>query len=166
MLTRRDFLQLAAATAAIGASVGGFSRALAQQRLSQEDLLRFEPLGQVTLLHFTDIHAQLLPVHFREPEINLGVGEAKGQPPHVTGAQFLERFKLKAGSAEAFALTHLEYAALAKSYGKIGGLDRMATLVKAIRAARPGRVLLLDGGDTWQGSYTCLLYTSPSPRDS
>jgi sulfur-oxidizing protein SoxB len=93
-------------------------------------------------------------VHFREPEINLGVGEAKGQPPHLTGAQLLDRFKLAPGGAEAFALTHLEFAALAKTYGKIGGLDRMATVVKAIRAARPGRVLLLDGGDTWQGSYT------------
>jgi len=154
MLTRRDFLQLSAATAAIAAGAPEFSRALAQQRLTQDDLLRFEPLGQVTLLHFTDIHAQLMPVHFREPEINLGVGEAKGLPPHLTGPAFLERFKLAPGSAEAFALTHLDYAALAKTYGKIGGLDRMAALVKAIRAARPGRVLLLDGGDTWQGSYT------------
>ncbi len=159
MLTRRDFLQLAAATAAFsaGAGAGGFSRALAQQRLAQEDLLRFEPLGQVTLLHFADIHAQLLPLHFREPETNLGVGEAKGLPPHLTGADFLTRFGLEAGGAEAFALTHLDFAALAKSYGKIGGLDRMATLVKAIRAARPNRVLLLDGGDTWQGSYTANL---------
>ena len=154
MLTRRDFVQLAAATAALSAGAGGFSRALAQQRLTQDDLLRFEPLGQVTLLHFADIHAQLLPVHFREPEINFGVGEAKGQPPHLTGARLLERFKLAPGSPEAFALTHLDFAALAKGYGKIGGLDRMATLVKAIRAVRPGRVLLLDGGDTWQGSYT------------
>jgi S-sulfosulfanyl-L-cysteine sulfohydrolase len=157
MKTRRDFLQLAAATAALSGSIGGFSRALAQQRLTQDDLLRFEPLGQVTLLHFTDCHAQLLPVHFREPEINLGVGEAKGQPPHLTGTDFLGRFGLKPGTAEAFALTHLEFAALAKTYGKIGGLDRMATVVKAIRAARPGRVLLLDGGDTWQGSYTSNL---------
>ena len=154
MLTRRDFLQLAAATAALAAGAGGFSRALAQQRLTQEDLLRFEPLGQVTLLHFADIHAQLLPVHFREPEINLGVGEAKGQPPHLTGAQLLQHFAIAPRSAEAFALTNLEFAALAKTYGKIGGLDRMATLVKAIRAARPGRVILFDGGDTWQGSYT------------
>ena len=154
MLTRRDFVQLAAATAAMSAGAGGFSRAIAQQRLTQADLLRFEPLGQVTLLHFADIHAQLMPVHFREPEINLGVGEAKGLPPHLTGTQFLERFKLRPGGAEAFALTHLDFAALAKTYGRLGGLDRMATLVKAIRAERPGRVLLLDGGDTWQGSYT------------
>ncbi|MBL8663602.1 MAG: thiosulfohydrolase SoxB [Candidatus Odyssella sp.] len=157
MLTRRDFVQLAAATAALSAGGGPFSRALAQQRLAQDDLLRFEPLGQVTLLHFTDIHAQLLPVHFREPDTNLGVGEAKGLPPHLTGADFLARFGLKAGTAEAFALSHVEFAALAKSYGKLGGLDRMATLVKAIRAARPGRVLLLDGGDTWQGSHTANL---------
>ncbi len=157
MLTRRDFLQLAAATAALSANGGEFSRALAQQRLTQDDLLRFEPLGQVTLLHFADIHAQLLPVHFREPEINLGVGEAKGLPPHLTGADFLAKFGFKAGGAEAFALTHLEFAALARGYGRIGGLDRMATLVKAIRAARPNRVLLLDGGDTWQGSYTANL---------
>ena len=154
MLTRRDFIQLAAATTALSAATGGFSRALAQQRLSQDDLLRFEPLGQVTLLHFADIHAQLMPVHFREPEINIGVGAAKGEPPHLTGRQLLERFKLAPGGGEAFALTHVDFAALAKSYGKVGGLDRMATLVKAIRAARPGRVLLLDGGDTWQGSYT------------
>src|SRR5689334_11455146 len=106
MLTRRDFLQLAAATAALSAGAGGFSRALAQQRLTQEDLLRFEPLGQVTLLHFTDIHAQLMPVHFREPEVNLGVGAAKGQPPHLTGTMFLEHFGLKAGTPDAFALTY------------------------------------------------------------
>src|SRR5258706_7282312 len=99
MLPRRDFLHLAAATAAL-AGGGGFSRALAQQRLTQDDLLRFAPLGQVTLLHFTDIHAQLMPVHFREPEINLGVGEAKGLPPHLVGAALLERFKIAPGSAE------------------------------------------------------------------
>jgi sulfur-oxidizing protein SoxB len=153
MLTRRDFLQVAAATAALSAGAGGFARALAQQRLTQEELLAFQPLGQVTLLHFADIHAQLLPLHFREPEINLGVGEAKGLPPHLTGADLLARFKLAPGSAEAHALAHLDFAALARAYGRIGGLDRMATLVKAIRAERPGRVLLLDGGDTWQGSY-------------
>jgi sulfur-oxidizing protein SoxB len=149
MLTRRDFLQLAAA-----AVIGTGARARAQQRLTQEDLLRFEPLGQVTLLHFTDIHAQLVPLHFREPEINLGVGEAKSLPPHLTGQQLVARFKLEPGTAAAFALTHLDFTALAKAYGKVGGLDRMATLIKTIRAQRPGRVLLLDGGDTWQGSYT------------
>ncbi|MCW5772835.1 MAG: thiosulfohydrolase SoxB [Rhodospirillaceae bacterium] len=154
MLTRRDFVQLATAAAALGAGMSGFSRAIAQQKLTQQDLLRFEPLGQVTLLHFTDIHAQLVPLHFREPEINLGVGEAKGLPPHITGKEFLAKYGIAAGTAEAFALAELDFAALARSYGKVGGLDRMATLVKAIRAERPGRTLLLDGGDTWQGSFT------------
>src|SRR6185295_20282289 len=106
-------LQLAAATAALTAGAGGLSRALAQQRLTQDDLLRFEPLGQVTLLHFTDIHAQLMPVYFREPEVNLGVGEAKGQPPHLTGADFLTRFGIPAKSAAAYAMTAPDFAALA-----------------------------------------------------
>ncbi len=154
MLTRRDFLQVAAAAAALTAGTAPFAKLAAQQRIGQDDILRFEPLGQVTLLHFTDIHAQLLPIHFREPEINLGVGLSKGLPPHLSGQQMLDHFKLPARSAEAHALTHGDFEALAKTYGRIGGLDRMATLVKAVRAARPGRVLLLDGGDTWQGSFT------------
>ncbi len=156
MLTRRDMLQAAAAAAAVFGGGAMLGRAAAQQRLGEADLRRFDPVGQVTLLHFADIHGQLLPLHFREPEFNFGVGEAKGLPPHLTGADFLAHYGLGAGSAEAHALTHADFAALAKAYGKLGGLDRMATLVKAIRADRPGRVLLLDGGDTWQGSYTAL----------
>jgi sulfur-oxidizing protein SoxB len=156
MLTRRDVLRLGAATAALGIWGSGGTRALAQQRLTQDDLLRFRPVGQVTLLHFTDIHAQLLPLYFREPSVNIGVGDVTGLPPHLTGKHLLEAFGVKAGTPDAYALTAVDFAALAKSYGRIGGLDRMATAVKAIRAERPGRVLLLDGGDTWQGSYTSL----------
>jgi sulfur-oxidizing protein SoxB len=156
MLTRRDFLQVAAAAAAIPGWAGGMGRAAAAQSLTQEELLRFQPLGQVTLLQFTDIHAQLMPLYFREPSVNLGMGEARGRPPHLTGKALLDRFGLKAGSPEAYAFSSEDFAALAKTYGKIGGLDRMATLVKAIRAERPGRTLLVDCGDTWQGSYTSL----------
>ncbi|MCW5687739.1 MAG: thiosulfohydrolase SoxB, partial [Pseudolabrys sp.] len=119
---------------------------------TQEELLKFDTLGNVTLLHVTDIHGQLMPVFFREPTVNLGVGEAKGQPPHVTGADFLKRFGIAAGSAEAYALTDQDFTALAKGYGKIGGLDRLATAVAHVRAERGDKVLLLDGGDTWQGS--------------
>jgi S-sulfosulfanyl-L-cysteine sulfohydrolase len=151
MLTRRDLIQLGTATAALG--FGG-TRALAQQRIAQDELLRFESVGQLTLLHFTDLHAQLLPLNFREPSVNIGVGDAAGMPPHLVGQHFIDAFHVKAGSAEQYALTAVDFAALARSYGRIGGLDRMATVVKAIRAERPGRVLLLDGGDTWQGSYT------------
>jgi sulfur-oxidizing protein SoxB len=148
---------VAGATAALTGLGGGFSRIAAQQRLSQADLLRFEPKGQVTILHFTDTHAQLQPIHFREPSINIGVGAMAGLPPHLTGAEFLRAFGIAAGTPDAYMLTSEDFSALARSYGKVGGMDRMATLVKAIRAERGAeRVLLLDGGDTLQGSYTAL----------
>jgi sulfur-oxidizing protein SoxB len=151
MLSRRELLQVAAATAALVPAIA--SRAFAQQRLTQAELLAFEPLGNVTLLHITDAHGQLMPVHFREPSINLGVGEAKGLPPHVSGKDFLTRFGIPEKSAAAYALTSEDFSALAKNYGRIGGVDRLATAVKAARAQRgEDRVLLLDGGDTWQGS--------------
>jgi len=155
MVTRRDFIQLAAATAAL--APGGWSRAFAQQRLTQADLLRFEPVGNVTLVHLTDLHAQLMPVLFREPSTNLGVGEARGRVPHVSGKAFLDLYKIPAGSRAAYALTSEDFAALAKSYGRLGGLDRTATVIKAIRAERNGRTLVLDGGDTWQNSYTSMV---------
>jgi sulfur-oxidizing protein SoxB len=151
MITRREILQVGAATAAL--TLGGrFTRAMAQQTLSEAELLKFDALGNVTLLHVADIHGQLVPVYFREPSINLGVGEAKGQPPHLTGADFLKRFGIPAKSAAAYALTSEDFTALAKSYGRIGGLDRLATVVKRVRAERGDKVLFLDGGDTWQGS--------------
>lgn len=157
MLTRRDMLQIAVATAPLLAGLGNVTRALAQQRLTQDDILRFEPKGQVTLLHITDIHAQLVPLYFREPSVNIGVGEAAGRPPHLTGRQFLEYFGIEPGSPEAYMLTSEDFDALAKTYGRVGGLDRIATLIEAVRAERgEDRVLLLDGGDTWQGSWTAL----------
>src|SRR5471030_792601 len=151
MITRREILQVGAATAAVAAG-GGFTRAMAQQRLTEAELLKFDALGNVTLLHVADIHGQLMPVYFREPSINLGVGEARGQPQHLTGADFLKRFGIPAKSAAAYAMTSEDFASLAKRYGRIGGLDRLATVVKQTRAERGDKVLLLDGGDTWQGS--------------
>jgi len=156
MLDRRQFLQVAAATAVLTGGSANLARAAARQQIAQDDLLKFDAKGQVTLLNFTDCHAQLVPLYFREPSINIGVGDVNGLPPHLTGKDFLTRFGLKAGSPEAYALSSESFAALAATYGRIGGLDRMATLVKAIRAERPGKTLLLDGGDTWQGSYTAL----------
>jgi sulfur-oxidizing protein SoxB len=156
VLDRREFLQVAAATAVLTGAPGALTRVAAQQTITQDQLLKFSPVGQVTLLNFTDCHAQLVPLFFREPSINLGVGEAHGLPPHLTGKAMLEKYGLKAKSPEAYALSSEDFAALAKSYGRVGGLDRMATLVKAIRAERPNNTLLLDGGDTWQGSYTAL----------
>src|SRR5688572_11668946 len=154
MISRREFLQVAAATAAIAPA--GWSRSFAQQRLTQADLLRFEPVGNVTLVHLTDIHAQLMPVLFREPSTNIGVGEARGKVPHITGREFLDLYKIPAGSASAYALTPEDFATLAKSYGRLGGLDRIATVLKAIRAERSDRTVFLDGGDTWQNSFTSM----------
>lgn len=156
MLGRRDFLQVAGAAAVLLGKPGAMVQAAARQTITQDDLLRFEPLGQVTLLHFTDIHGQLVPMYFREPSINLGVGEVHGLPPHLTGKAFLAHYGIKAGSPEAYAMSSEDFVALAKAYGRVGGLDRIATVVKAIRAERPGQTLLFDGGDTWQGSYTAL----------
>ena len=156
MFSRRDFLQVGMATSAIyGASgFGSFSKLAAQQKLSQDDLLQFDTYGNVSLIHITDIHAQLKPIYFREPEINLGVGSALGQVPHITGANFRKMYGIDDGSPSHYALTHNDFSALANEYGRVGGLDRVATVVKSIRADRPDAILL-DGGDTWHGSYTC-----------
>ena len=156
MLSRRDFLQVGMATTAIYGSsgFGNFSKLAAQQKLKQEDLLEFDTYGNVSLIHVTDIHGQLKPIYFREPEINLGVGNALGQVPHITGANFRRMYGINDGSPSHYALTHNDFSALAQQYGRVGGLDRVATVIKAIRADRPDAILL-DGGDTWHGSYTC-----------
>ncbi len=154
MISRRDFVQLAAATAAI--LPAGWTRALAQQKLTQAELLKFDSIGNVTLVHVADIHGQLIPVHFREPSMNIGVGEVKGLVPHLTGKALLNHYKIPAGSAQAHALAFEDFVTLAKSFGKLGGLDRVATVVKAIRAERGDRTVFLDGGDTWTNSYTAL----------
>lgn len=161
MISRREFLQygaVAASAAGVGVSdFGNLTRALAQQKLTQDDLLKFDSKGQITLLHFTDVHAQLKPVYFRPPSENFGVGAFEGIPPHLVAGDFLKHFGLQSGSPLAYAHTMVDYVNLAKAYGKLGGLDRTATLVKAIRAERGNdKVLFLDGGDTWQGSYTSL----------
>lgn len=157
MITRRHFAQAGLATAALlgSGTLGTWSRLAAQQRLTQDALLRFEPLGTLTLIHVTDIHAQLKPIWFREASVKLGAAPVRGQPPHLVGRAFLDHYGLDASSALAHALTHEDFVALARAYGRMGGMDRVATVVKAIRADRPD-ALLLDGGDTWHGSMTAL----------
>lgn len=159
MISKREFLQAtaAASTLLIGSGLGSIGRVAAQQRLSQADILRFDPLGTLTLLYVADTHAQLMPLQFREPSVNLGVADARGQPPHITDAEFRNHFKIAAGSADAFALTSDDFVSLARNYGRMGGMDRVAALVAAIRSERgESNVLLLDGGDSWQGSWTSL----------
>ncbi len=156
MISRRDFLQVSmAASALVGASgFGNWGRLAAQQSLTQDQLLEFDTYGNISLIHITDIHAQLKPIYFREPSVNLGVGGNKGHVPHITGADFRRAYGIQDGSPSAYALTHDDFSSLAQGYGRVGGLDRVATVINAIRAARPD-ALLLDGGDTWHGSYTC-----------
>ncbi|MEQ8804714.1 MAG: thiosulfohydrolase SoxB, partial [Rhodospirillales bacterium] len=127
MLSRREFFHLAAATAALPATALNFRSAMAKQKVAQQDLLQFDSLGQVTLLHFTDMHAQIVPIYFREPTVNLGVGEVRGLPPHITGKDFLGKYGIGPGTPEAYALTDQDFTSMAKSYGKVGGVDRMAT---------------------------------------
>ncbi len=148
-MRRREFLGALAAAAALGAPLRA-PRAQATQALYD-----LPPFGNVSLLHFTDSHAQLLPTHFREPSANIGVGSAAGRPPHLVGEHLLRHAGIPAGSAEAHALTFLDFETAARRYGKLGGFAHLATLVNRVRASRPG-ALLLDGGDTWQGSATAL----------
>jgi len=150
-LSRREFLQMLAVAAAHGMPLSG--RASAAEVEGFYDLPG--PRGNVTLLHFTDCHAQLLPVHFREPDVNIGVNEAWGKPPHLVGEALLKHFRVAPGSRLAHAFTHIDFANAARIFGKVGGFAHLAALVKRVRSERPG-ALLLDGGDTWQGSATSL----------
>jgi sulfur-oxidizing protein SoxB len=151
-MDRREFLQVLGAASAAGMALS-FDPAHAQ---SEADRLYEMPrFGQVSLLHFTDCHAQLLPVHFREPNVNLGIGTMAGQPPHLVGAKLLAHYGIRPGGHEAHAFGYEDFARLARLYGKVGGFAHLASLVKRVRASRPGAVLL-DGGDTWQGSGTSL----------
>ena len=158
MITRRAFLQASiAASALYGISgFGNWSKLAAQQALTQDDLLRFDTFGNISLIHITDIHAQAKPIWFREPEFNIGVGDVRGVPPHVVGQDFIDMFNLTPASPEAYALTYQDFTALGQTYGKMGGMDRVATIVKAIKSERPDAIVL-DGGDTWHGSMTSYL---------
>ena len=122
---------------------------------SPSDIYDLPKFGNVTLMHMTDCHAQLLPIHFREPNVNMGVGGALGQPPHLVGNKLLEHFAIQQDSIQAHAFTYLNFAEAAKTYGKVGGFAHLRTLVNKIRADHgANKTLLLDGGDTWQGSGT------------
>ena len=151
-MNRREFLQVLAAASAAGFALDAPDLLAAGKGEALYDLPRF---GNVHLLHFTDCHAQLLPIHFREPSVNLGIGSAAGKPPHLVGEHLLKAFGIRPGTLEAHAFTSLDFTAAAKAYGRVGGFAHLATLVKRLRASRPG-ALLLDGGDTWQGSATAL----------
>ncbi len=149
-LTRREFSSVLTAAAVAGFPMSREANAQEAQRLYD-----VPKTGNVHLLHMTDCHAQLLPIYFREPDANIGIGNMWGKVPHLVGAHLLKYAGLKAGSPEAHAHTYLDFVRASRQYGKVGGFAHLATLVKRLKASRPG-ALLLDGGDTWQGSATSL----------
>jgi sulfur-oxidizing protein SoxB len=151
-VTRRDLFKVALA----GAAAGLDARALLAADAAPARMTDVAALGNVTLLHITDPHAHLKPVLYREPDTLTGIGDERGKPPFLTGAALLRAYGIAPGSAEAYAVTHVDFTALAARYGRLGGYAHLATLVKRIRAERSGRTLLLDGGDTIQGSATAL----------
>ncbi|MBN9463677.1 MAG: thiosulfohydrolase SoxB [Burkholderiales bacterium] len=168
MLDRREFLRILAMAAAAGLSLQGCASTgrgtaagaggaggVAGAAGRADAMYDIPPFGNVSLLHFTDCHAQLLPVYFREPSMNIGIAQAQGRAPHLVGEHLLKAFDIRPGTREAHAFTYLDFDEAARTYGKVGGFAHLATLVKRLRASRPG-ALLLDGGDTWQGSATSL----------
>ena len=152
--SRREFMQVLAVASATGMALN-HRDVLSASPGAGERLYDVPKFGNVSFLHFTDCHAQLTPIHFREPSVNLGVAEALGRPPHIVGEKLLKHFGIKPGTAQAHAFTYLDFSQAAKTYGKVGGFAHLATLVKQLKAGRP-HALLLDGGDTWQGSATSL----------
>ena len=152
-LNRREFMGVMAAGAASG-MFGGFGDAAAAA-VKADKLYELPKFGNVSFLHFTDCHAQLLPVYFREPSVNLGVAGMQGQVPHLVGESLLKKYGIPANSPLGHAFSYVDFEKSAKAYGKVGGFAHMATLVKMMRASRP-HAFLLDGGDTWQGSATSL----------
>ena len=150
-VSRRDLLKLLAIAASAGLAPRSLEGADGPARL-----LSFESLGNVTLLHITDTHATVRPMFYREPDAVIGVGAERGRPPFLTGAELLRAYHVAPGTLEAYAYTYLDFPALAARYGRMGGYAHLATLVQRIRSERAGRTLLLDGGDTIQGSATAL----------
>ena len=151
---RRDFMQMLAIASAAGMTLE-HRDALAAEAGASERLYELPAFGNVSFMHFTDCHAQLMPIHFREPNVNLGIAGSRAKAPHLVGEALLKEFGVAPGSAKAHAFTCLDFDKAARTYGKVGGFAHLATLVKQVRASRP-QALLLDGGDTWQGSATAL----------
>lgn len=152
-ISKREFLQVMASASVAGLALGRWAEADAAT--AEQGLYDLPPFGNVSLLHMTDCHAQLKPVYFREPSVNLGLGSMQGQLPHLVGEHLLKSAGIRPGTPQAYAYTYLDFEKAARRYGRVGGFAHLATLVKRLKASRPG-ALLLDGGDTWQGSATSL----------
>jgi len=151
-MNRREFLQILAAASAAGFALDSRQVLAGNAPDRYYDIPTF---GNVSLMHMTDCHAQLKPIYFREPNVNLGVGGSVGKVPHLVGEHLLKAYNIKPGGLDAHAFTYIDFTAAARTYGKVGGFAHLKTLVDKVRSTRPG-ALLMDGGDTWQGSATAL----------
>jgi len=170
-MSRREFMQMLAVASASGFNLtacdsgsqgkeGAISKTTGvKAQNAPANMYEVPAFGNVSLLHYTDCHAQLLPVYFREPNVNIGIGNMKGNPPHLVGESFLKKYGIKPGTIDAHAFTYLDFAEAAKKYGAVGGFSHLATLVKSLKASRPG-ALLLDGGDTWGGGSGTAVWTN------
>jgi len=170
-MSRREFMQMLAVASASGFNLtacdsgsqgkeGAISKTTGvKAQKAPANMYEVPAFGNVSLLHYTDCHAQLLPVYFREPNVNIGIGSMKGNSPHLVGESFLKKYGIKPGTIDAHAFTYLDFAEAAKKYGAVGGFSHLATLVKSLKASRPG-ALLLDGGDTWGGGSGTAVWTN------
>ena len=149
---KREFIKMLGLGAASGLVLPALS---GYGRMSDGGLYDLPRSGNVHFMHMTDAHAQLMPVYYREPSANIGVAAARNRPPHLVGSAFLDAYGIAPGSREAHAFAYMDFTEAAKRYGRVGGFAQMSTLIKQVRANRPG-ALLLDGGDLWQGSATAL----------
>ena len=152
-MNRREFSRMLGLAGAAGMFPGSVFAA----RKAPGELYEVPAFGNVRVLHFADCHAQLLPIYFREPNVNIGIGPRVGKVPHVVGTRLLEEFGIDPGGIEAHAFTFLDFSEAAARYGKVGGFAHLSTLVKRMRSEYgDDRTLLLDSGDTWQGSGTSV----------
>jgi S-sulfosulfanyl-L-cysteine sulfohydrolase len=154
-MSRREFLQMLAIASASGFALNSKSALSANNTTSTDSFYDLPAYGNVSILHMTDCHAQLKPIYFREPDVNIGLDSSYGKPPHLVGEKLLKHFNIRPNTLESHAFTYIDFENAAKRYGKVGGFSHLSTLVKQVRASRP-ESLLLDGGDTWQGSATSL----------
>ncbi|MBS0002582.1 MAG: thiosulfohydrolase SoxB [Thioalkalivibrio sp.] len=152
-LSRREFLQMMAVASIAGFPLSGLAGS------NGRNLYDVPRYGNVSLLHYTDCHGQLKPVYFREPNINIGVAGMRNQAPHIVGEALLKHFGIDPGGRKAHAFSYLDFVAGAEEYGRVGGFAHLSTLVKQLRASRPG-ALLLDGGDTWGGGTGTGVWTN------
>jgi len=154
-LSRREFIYMMSVLAAAPVFANSHTRMAETNKL--EDYYKLQNFGNVRLLHMTDSHAQLMPVYFREPSVNLGFHENYGKPPHIVGEKMLDYYGIKGNKRLEYAFSSVNFEKHAKVMGRVGGFAQLKTVIDHLRNNfGPEKTLMMDGGDTWQGSATAL----------